>query len=112
MPATRSDRPTSAEHLPYYGKYISMVPVDGEIPSILKEQSTRFAPLYGAISEEQARTRYAPGKWSVKQVVAHVMDAERVFAFRAFSFSRGESKHLPSFEQDDYVNAVDFDAKP
>jgi hypothetical protein len=112
MPATRSDRPTSAEHLPYYGKYISMVSVDGEIPSILKEQSTRFAPLYGAISDEQARARYAPGKWSVKQVVAHLMDAERVFSFRAFSFSRGESKHLPSFEQDDYVNAVDFDAKP
>jgi hypothetical protein len=108
---TRSDRPTPSEHRPYFEKYINLV-ADGALPAILTEQASRFRPFYESISEEQALLRYAPGKWSVKQLLAHVMDTERVFGFRAFAFSRGEQTPLPSFEQDDYVKAVDFDAKP
>lgn len=109
--ATRNDRPAPTEHRPYFEKYINLV-ADGELPAILSEQEARFRPFYASISEEQAALRYAPGKWSVKQVLAHVTDTERVFGFRAFAFSRGEQMPLPSFEQDDYVKAVDFDATP
>jgi hypothetical protein len=108
---TRNDRPTPAEHRSYFEKYINLVG-DGEIASILTEQAARYRPFYAGITEEQAGTRYAPGKWSVKQVLGHMIDTERVFAFRAFAFSRGEQTPLPSFEQDDYVKAVDLDAKP
>lgn len=106
----RNDRPAADEHRPYFAKYIAMVP-DGELAAILREQAARFEPFYASISEEQAATRYAAEKWSVKQVVGHLADTERMFAFRAFAFSRGEQAHLPSFEQDDYVKAVDFDAR-
>lgn len=109
--STRNDRPTADEHRPYFAKYIAMVP-DGELHAILAEQATRMAPFYASIGEEQALTRYAPGKWSVKEVVGHLMDTERMFGFRAFAFSRGEQTPLPSFEQDDYVKAVNFDSKP
>jgi hypothetical protein len=106
-----NDRPTPAEYAPYYGKYISLVP-DGAIVDILERQFARTLPFYQTLTADQAALRYAPGKWSIKQVIAHVTDAERVFAYRAFAFSRSESKPLPGFEQNDYVNAVDFDAKP
>jgi len=107
----RNDRPSPDEHRPYFAKYIAMVP-DGELPAILREQAERFAPFYAGISETQATTRYAPDKWSVKQVLGHLMDTERMFGFRAFAFSRGEQAPLFSFEQDNYVKAADFDAKP
>jgi hypothetical protein len=107
----RTDRPGPDEYRTYFEKYTALVG-DGELVTILSEQAAQLAPFYAGISEEQAGTRYAPGKWSVKQMVAHVVDTERVFGFRAFAFSRGEQKPLPSFEQDDYVKAVDFDAKP
>jgi hypothetical protein len=109
---TRSDRPAPDEHRPYFSKYIALVAADGEIASILKEQAARLAPFYAGISEEQSATRYAADKWSIKQMVAHVADTERVFGFRALAFSRNERAHLPSFEQNDYVKAVDFDARP
>jgi hypothetical protein len=109
--APRNDRPAASEHRPYFEKYIALV-ADGELPAILSEQAERFRPFYASITEEQAALRYAPGKWSVKQVLAHMMDTERVFGFRAFAFSRGEQTPLPSFEQDDYVKSVDFDSKP
>jgi uncharacterized damage-inducible protein DinB len=111
MRAMRNDRPSPDEHRSYFAKYIAMVP-DGALPVILTEQTERLRPFYAGISEEQARARYADGKWSVKQVVGHLMDTERMFGFRAFAFSRNEQTPLFSFEQDDYVRAVDFDARP
>ncbi len=106
-----SDKPAPTEHAQYYGKYIGLVP-DGAILDILERQFARTLPFYRGISEDQSTLRYAPGKWSIKQVLGHVTDTERVFGFRAFAFSRSEPKPLPSFEQDDYVKAIDFDARP
>jgi hypothetical protein len=106
-----NDRPSPAEYASYYGKYITLVP-DGAIVEILARQFARTLPFYQTLTDQQAALRAAPGTWSIKQILAHVMDAERVFGYRAFAFSRGEAKPLPGFEQDDYVKAVDFDAKP
>ncbi len=107
---TRNDRPAADEHRPYFTKYIALVE-DGELPAILTAQSARFRPLYEGIGEEQSLTRYAPDKWSLRQLLGHVIDTERMFTFRAFAFSRSEPSPLFSFEQDNYVKAVDFDAR-
>src|SRR5262245_50644220 len=107
----RNDRPSADEYRSYFAKYIALVP-DGALPVILAEQAERFRAFYASIGAEQALTRYADGKWSVKQVVGHLADTERMFSFRAFAFSRNERTPLFSFEQNDYVNAVDFDARP
>jgi hypothetical protein len=108
--APRNDRPGADEHRAYFTKYIALVE-DGELPAILSAQTARLRPFYEGISEEQSLTRYAPEKWSIRQMLGHVADTERMFAFRAFAFSRKEPSPLFSFEQDDYVRAVDFDAR-
>lgn len=108
--APRNDRPTADEYRAYFTKYITLVE-DGELPAILTAQSARFQPFYEGISEEQSLTRYAAEKWSLRQMLGHVIDTERMFTFRAFAFSRSEPSPLFSFEQDSYVKAVDFDAR-
>jgi hypothetical protein len=106
----RNDRPTADEYRAYFTKYINLVD-DGELPAILTAQSARLRPFYDGISEEQSLMRYAAEKWSLRQMLGHMIDTERMFSFRAFAFSRGETKPLFSFEQDDYVRAVDFEAR-
>jgi len=110
VPTQRNDRPAADEYRAYFTKYITLVD-DGELPAILAAQRARFQSFYEGISEEQSLMRYAPGKWSLRQMLGHVADTERMFSFRAFAFSRAETKPLFSFEQDDYVRAVDFDAR-
>lgn len=106
--ASLTQRPDPSEYASYFGRYVSLVP-DGAIADILKRQRDEHAAFYGGISEAQAAHRYAPDKWSIKQVLGHLIDAERVFAFRGLAASRNERKPLPGFEQDDYVAAGDFD---
>jgi hypothetical protein len=103
-----NQRPDPSEYAPYFGRYISLVP-DGAIVDILRRQTDEYAALYRGISEEKAAHRYAPDKWSIKQVLGHLSDSERMFAFRGLAASRNEPKMLPGFEQDDYVAAADFD---
>jgi hypothetical protein len=106
-----SDKPAPTEYREYFTKYVALVP-DGPIVDILAQQFERTLPFYRGISEEQAALRYAPGKWSVKQVMGHMADTERVFSYRALAFSRSDKNPLPSFEQNDYISAVDLDARP
>lgn len=84
----------------YYFKYINLVPQDLDIRAILSSQVSEMLMLLESISEEHSSYRYAPGKWSVRQVLGHVNDTERLFAFRAFWFARGFDAPLPSFDQD------------
>lgn len=99
-------RPASNEHAAYYGKYIGLVP-DGEIVATLDSQIRDTLALLSPVSESAGDYRYAPGKWTLKEVLGHVIDAERVFSFRALWFARGDENPLPGFEQDDYVRAAD-----
>lgn len=103
-----NQRPDPSEYAPYFGRYISLVP-DGAIVEILQHQTDEYAAIYRVISETKAAHRYAPDKWSIKQVLGHLCDAERMFAFRGLAASRAEKKMLPGFEQDDYVAAGSFD---
>jgi len=90
------DRTEAAE---YYFTYINQVPPDRDVLEVLDTQEPETVALLRSISEAQSRHRYAPGKWSIREAVAHVNDTERLFVFRAFWFARGFDEPLPSFDQ-------------
>ena len=97
-----SGRPAADEYVPYYDRYVSRVKGD-EIVSILTAQLPDTLALLARFTAEQGAYRYAPGKWSVKEVLGHLIDSERVFCYRALRFARADQTPLPGFEQDDYV---------
>ena len=95
-------RPQTGEYASSYKGYIDLATED-DIVAALESQALETATLLGGLSEAQASHRYEPGEWSVKQLVGHVTDGERVFAYRALSFARGETTPLLGFDQDPYV---------
>ena len=106
-----SQRPERTEAAAYYSTYIDQVP-DGEIVGILKSQLDEVLALCRTISEEKSLHRYAPGKWTIREVLNHLSDTERVFVFRAFWFARGFDTPLPSFEQETAVAGAHADDIP
>jgi DinB superfamily len=104
-------RPGPDEAAPYYFGYINRVP-SNDIVNALTAQLEEILPFLRGISEEQSLHRYAPGKWSIRQMWNHVNDAERIFVFRALWFARGHQSELPSFEQDIAVDAGKADSVP
>jgi uncharacterized damage-inducible protein DinB len=102
------ERPSADEHIPYFGKYINVVP-SGNIVSLMTEQLEVTLHALRTVSETRAAYRYAPEKWSVKQVVGHLIDTERVFTYRAMCFARGESTDLPSFDENEFMQNASFD---
>jgi hypothetical protein len=98
-------RPDRSEFADYYQTYVSKVP-DGDIRRTLRDQAGTAAAMLEAISPSKASYRYAPDKWSTRQVLSHISDTERVFAFRAYWFARGFPTELPSFDQDDAVKTA------
>ena len=92
-------RPQSTEAADYYSKYIDLIPSDDIVPAI-KEQLGQTLQFLEGISEEQSLHSYAPGKWTIREVLSHVNDGELVFLGRAFWFARGFQDPLPSFDQD------------
>ena len=105
-----NERPDRGEAVEYYFTYIDQVP-DGDIRDILESQLPETLSLLRGISEEKSAFRYAPGKWSVREVLGHVNDAERLFVFRAFWFARGFDSPLPSFDQDAAITTAGADAR-
>ena len=101
-------RPAATEAAPYYFTYIDQVSGDDAALAIERQLEPALA-AFSAISEDQSLARYAPDKWSIRQVLCHLNDAERVFAFRAFWFARGFSHPLPSFDQNDAASLRDAD---
>lgn len=108
MPDSITAVPPVAEYAPYYDRYISLVP-PGNILGTLNQQLDDTLALLRSIPESQASARYAPGKWSIKEVVGHLSDTERIFGYRALRFARNDQTALPGFEQDDYVKSAAFD---
>lgn len=101
-------RPEAGEYAPYFERYISLVP-DGDIVTVLNEQMDETLGLLRDIPEERAGFRYAPDKWSIKELLGHIIDAERIFAYRALRFARKDETPLPGFEQDDYIEHASYD---
>lgn len=110
MSATAPARPATDEYASYYEKYVSLVP-EADIVQTLERQAEETLTLLRSIDEERAASRYDAGKWSVKQVVGHITDGERVFAYRALRFARGDQTPLPGFDQDDFMRDANFDAR-
>lgn len=104
-------RPSTDEYLPYYGRYIDRV-VNGDVISTLADQIGETVALLRSLPESVAGYRYAPDKWSVNELVGHVIDTERIMGIRALRFARGDATPLPGFEQDDYVRGSTADAYP
>jgi len=103
--------PAPAEAAEYYHKYISQVG-PGDVRHVLETQAAETLAILRGISDEQSRHRYAPEKWSIRQVISHLNDTERVFTYRALWFARGCGEALPSFDQDVAVAAAAADDRP
>ena len=103
----RSTPPEPSEHAPYYGRYTSLV-AKGDIVDTLARQGPETIALLSSLSDEQANYRYAPGKWSIKEMLGHVVDTERIFAYRALRIARNDQTPIEGFEQDDYVRGANF----
>jgi len=105
-----STRPAATEYPAFYQRYVDLVPED-DVQSALADQAKKTAAIVRGIGEEKAAFRYAPGKWSVKGVIGHFVDAERIFCYRALAIARGEAKSLPGFDENSYAEAGDFDRR-
>ena len=104
-------RPEAGEYAPYYDRYISLVKI-ADVVATLEEQRRGMLLLLSGRDEADGNFRYAPGKWSAKEVLGHVCDTERIFAYRALRISRGDAAPLAGFEQDDYVRNGPFAMRP
>ncbi len=96
---SRMTRPQTSEYAEYYSRYVDLVP-DGDVVAILKSQLDETSALLETISDDKCLHSYAPEKWTIKQLVNHINDTERVFTGRALWFGRGFTDALPSFDQD------------
>lgn len=103
-------RPRKDELGAWYHGYLEAAP-EGDVLARLASSLEETRALLARFGEARGGHRYAPGKWSVKEVVGHLIDAERVFAYRALRFARGDATPLPGFEQDDYVAASGSDGR-
>jgi len=104
-------RPDSSEFAPYAIKYVDQVPGDDAV-AVLRDQFESWPSRLSAISEERSLLRYAPGKWSIRQVLNHVSDTERAFAFRILWFGRGFDTPLPGIEQETAAAGAQADDFP
>ena len=104
-------QPDASEYAPEFERYVALVR-GGEILEVLERQAGRFRVALGRLSDSEAGFRYAEGKWSVREVLGHVVDAERVFGYRALCFARGEEKPLPGFDEEAYARNAAHDLVP
>lgn len=105
------ERPSEGEHNPYYSKYIALV-TDDDVLLALEQQSVEIRHLAARLPPDRESYRYAAGKWSVRQVIGHMTDAERVFGYRAFRISRGDETPLSGFDENVFVERSPYDGVP
>jgi DinB superfamily len=111
MSTSTSVRPASTEYAPDYARYVDLV-TEADVIAALENQFKAARGLFASVPEEKARYRYAHDKWSIKEVLGHVVDAERVFSYRALRFARYDSTELPGFDQDTFAANANFDNLP
>ena len=108
---TASTRPQSGDYVPYYDRYISLVP-GNDILTAFEDQRREMLLLLCGRTEADGDIRYAPDKWSLKEVLGHVNDTERIMSYRALRISRGDATPIEGYEQDDYVRNGPFARRP
>jgi hypothetical protein len=104
---TETIRPGADEHSAFYGRYVQRVP-NGDLIAILREQIANSAALLRNAPSDRADFAYAPDKWTLKEVVGHMIDIERVMSYRALRFSRNDATPLAGFEENDWVDNANF----
>ena len=105
IPSSRIERPSEGEYAPFYAGYLARVP-ETDILAALEEQSGIVRRIIESVPADKADYRYAPDKWTVRDVFGHVIDGERVFSYRMTAVSRGDSASLPGFDENAYVRAA------
>ncbi len=107
---SRTLRPEPTEFSPYYAGYVARVP-DGDIIETLRSQQDASVALARSLAEERGAHRYAPGKWSIREVLGHMGDTERIMGYRALRVARGDATPLPGFDENLYVQNARFDER-
>jgi len=102
------ERPKQDEYAPFYASYVSLVP-ETDALAVLAAQPAELQALAAKVPAEREQHRYAPGKWSLREVFGHLTDGERVFGYRAFCISRGDQASLPGFDEQSYIAGADYD---
>lgn len=100
-------RPEKNEYAEYYERYVSLVG-ENDIVAVLENQQTELLEIFKQITEEKSLFAYAEGKWSIKELIGHLSDGERIFAYRALRISRADQTPIEGFEQDGYIENSNF----
>jgi len=103
-------KPASSEYAPHYERYVTLVPETSIIETLRHEMEDTLVFIH-SLSDEIGNHRYAAGKWSIKEVIGHVIDTERIFCYRALRFARNDKTALPGFDQDAFVKNAHFDQR-
>ena len=110
MSSARTVRPAPAEYAEFYADYVALVP-EGDVVASLRDGRERMKEALGTLPESAGDRRYAEGKWTVRTVVGHMIDAERIFSYRAMRIARGDTTPLPSFDENAYAEAAESDTR-
>jgi uncharacterized damage-inducible protein DinB len=103
-------RPAPGEYAPFHAGYVAMVP-DGDVLATLKTQHGETLRMLSRLGDKKSRYRYAPGKWSIREVIGHLIDAERVFTYRALTFARADRTPLPGFDEKLWADSSNADSR-
>lgn len=95
-------RPSADEHAPYYARYVDLVP-GGDLLDTMRHQLDDAWQFFSTLPETKGNHAYAPGKWTIREVLGHVIDTERIFAYRALRIARGDQTPLPGFDENLYA---------
>ena len=108
---TQTSRPDATEFPPFYARYVANVP-EADVVGALRESGREAIAVLSAIPDARGGFRYAPDKWTIREMVGHMIDAERIFGYRALRLARGDATPLPGFEENEYARTAGSDARP
>ncbi|MFZ1702465.1 MAG: DinB family protein [Pyrinomonadaceae bacterium] len=106
------NRPEPNEYAPYYGNYVSQVAESADVLEVLDSQASDLRSMFEGLPEEKGSFTYADGKWTIKEVLSHLIDGERMFAYRVLRISRGDETPIEGFEQNDYIETSNANKRP
>ena len=110
MSTTSRARPDVSEYAPFFHGYVTAVP-EGDVVELLRSGGQELLETIGRIPEDRGGHRYGPDKWTIREVVGHLIDAERIFTYRALRFARGDGTMLPGFDENAYVETAGSDRR-
>ena len=110
MASSLRTRPESSEYAPFFAGYVAAVP-EGDVVALLRQNARELLDTVSSIPEDRGGFRYGEGKWSIREVIGHMIDAERIFTYRALRIARGDTTPLAPFDENEYVKTAGSDAR-